>query len=339
LLASLIFCLLSFHAPSHKVLAATEVRLDKEFLAGIVEKLPPSLFEKKGQYHGTVHSYRLLAIDPKLRRFLAACQVEGEFRPPVAGPLSEHVSRSDDHARGVRKFRFAITTGVNIEAGADALPRFWVEVEEIKKEELEGIAGLLAKLLGKYFDDIITQIADGRASLLNQKLNAEVLKRAAVFKQYGAFCGIDYAPDQVVLRFDLTRLKSEGVVGYVFSTPQPHAVPLYRWFDRRVGSHQYTTSLGGPGRENLVAEGITCHVLDHAVPGAVPLYAWLGRKDHLYTSATDGEGLSHKGFKPGGIAFYVFSNPVPGSVPLYRFFDPHHGLHFYTTHPHAEFAK
>ena len=68
-----------FHLAGLRARAVTEVRLDKDFLAGIVEKLPPSPFEKKGQYRGTVHSYRLLAIDPKARRFLAACQVEGQF--------------------------------------------------------------------------------------------------------------------------------------------------------------------------------------------------------------------------------------------------------------------
>jgi len=26
-------------------------------------------------------------------------------------------------------------------------------------------------------------------------------------------------------------------------------------------------------------------------------------------------------------------------VPFYRFVDPKTGVHFYTTHPHAEFAK
>ena len=200
---------------------ATELKLDKDFLTGIVENLPPSPFEKKGQYKGTVHSYRLLAIDPRLRRFLAACQVEGEFRPPVSGPVSEHVSRSDDHTSGLRKFRFEIKAGVYVEAGPDATPRFRVDVEEIKKAELEGIIGLLAKFLGKYFDDMITQIADGRAAILNQKLNAEVAKRAAILKQYGTFCGIDYLPDQVVLHFDVTRFKREGIVGYVFNTAAP----------------------------------------------------------------------------------------------------------------------
>ena len=317
----------------------TEVRLDKDFLAGIVEKLPPSPFEKKGQYRGTVHSYRLLAIDPKRRRFLAACQVEGEFRAACSGPVSERISRSEDHAPGFRKFRFEITAGVNIETGPNSMPRFRVEVEEVKKAELEGIAGLLAKLLGRFFDDMVTQIADGRASLLSQKLNAEVVKRSAVFKQYGAFCGIDYTPDQVILRFDLTRFKSEGIVGYVFPTPQPGTVPLYRWFDRRFGSHEYTTSPGGPDRPNLVSEGIACYVFDRAVPGAVPLYAWHSRRDHLYTTAIDGDGVFRNGYGPAGVAFYITSAQAPGAVPLYRFFDPRRGLHFYTTHPHAEFAK
>ena len=33
------------------------------------------------------------------------------------------------------------------------------------------------------------------------------------------------------------------------------------------------------------------------------------------------------------------TDPKPGSVPLYRFYDPARHSHFYTTHPHAEFAK
>jgi hypothetical protein len=319
--------------------AATEVRLDRDFLAGIAEKLPPNPFEKKGQYRGTIHSYRLLAIDPQRRRFLASCQVEGEFRPPVSGPISDRVRRAEGHTKGLRKFHFEIRAGINIEAGPDATPRFRVDVDEIKKTELEGIVGLLAKLLGKYFDDMVTQIAAGRASLLSQKLNAEVLKRAAVFKEYGVFCGIDYTADQVVLHFDLTRFKREGIVGYVFAAPQQGTVPLYRWFDRRVGSRYYTTSPGGPDRPSYVSEGVACHVFAHAVPGTVPLYGWHSRRDHLYAPLADAERLSRIGFRSDGIAFYVYSQPEPGSVPLYRFFHPRRGVHFYTTHPHAEFAK
>jgi hypothetical protein len=325
--------------PDPRAEAATELRLDKDFLAGVVENLPPSPFEKKGQYKGAVHSYRLLAIDPRLRRFLAACQVEGEFRPPVSGPVSEHVSRSDDHTSGLRKFRFEIKAGVYVEAGPDATPRFRVDVEEIKRAELEGIVGLLAKLLGKYFDDMITQIADGRAAILNQKLNAEVAKRGAILKQYGAFCGIDYLPDQVVLHFDLTRFKREGIVGYVFTTAAPGTLPLYRWNDTRTGGHQFTLGPRGPDRPNAVVEGIACYVFEHATAGAVPVYGWHGRFDHLYTLAGDGEGAARRGFRPAGVAFYLLSEPAPDTVPFYRFYDPRKGQHIYTTHPHAEFAK
>jgi hypothetical protein len=338
--AALVLLLLSgTYLGEVNAIAVTEVKLDKEFLAGIVEKLPPSSFERKGQYRGSVHSYRLLAIDPRQRRLLATCQVEGEFRPPVSGPVSEWVSRSDDHTKGQRKFRFEIKAGVNIEASPDAVPRFHVDVEEIKREELEGIAGLLAKLLGKYFDDMVTQIADSRAALLNRKLNAEVLKRSAMFRDYGAFCGIDYMADQVVLHFDLTRLKAEGIVGYVFSSPQPGAVPLHRWLDRRFGSHYYTTSSSTRDPFTFVSEGIACYVPAERLSGTIPLYAWHTRKDHLYLCAAEGESIARRGFKPDGLAFFVFRDPVPDAVPLYRFVDPTNGLHFYTTHPHAEFAK
>ncbi len=39
------------------------------------------------------------------------------------------------------------------------------------------------------------------------------------------------------------------------------------------------------------------------------------------------------------VAFNVLAEPKDGAVPFYRFFDARKGLHFYTVHPHAEFAK
>lgn len=321
--------------------AATEVALDRDFLAGVVEKLPPSPFEKKGQYRGQVHSYRLLGIDHQRRRLLAACQVEGEFRPPVAGPVSERVSRAENHTTGLRKFKFEIRAGINIEAGPDATPRFRVDVDEIRKEQLEGMAGLLARLLGKFFDDMVTQIADGRAALLSQKLNAEVLKRASVFKDYGAFCGIDYQPDRVVLHFDLTRLTREGILGHVLTAPGSNTRPLHRWRDQRTAAHEYTLDDRVALRTGRIDEGIACHVPEPSAAAIelVPVYEWRGRRDVLYTADVQGEGGRRHGLTPGGVAFHVYRDPVPGSVPFYRFFDPRRGVHFYTTHPHAEFAK
>jgi hypothetical protein len=334
-------CLLTVLSLAGCCRAATELTVDRDFLAGVVEKLPPNPFEKKGQYRGTIHSYRLLGIDPRRRCFLAACLVEGEFRPPVSGPISEQVARAKDHSDGLRKFRFEIRAAIHVEAGPDAAPRFRVDVDEIRKEQLEGMAGLLAKLMGRFFDDLITQIADGRASLLSKKLNDEVLKRASAFRDYGAFCGIDYAPDRVVLRFDLTRLAREGTLGYAFAEPRPGTQPLYRRLDRRTGAHLYATGPDEFLEPGLVDEGIACHVPLPVAGDAdvVPVHEWRGRRDRFYTADTQGEGGRRKGLRPAGVAFHVHRAQVPGSVPFYRFFDPRRGVHFYTTHPHAEFAK
>ena len=64
------------HTPGH---AGAEIKLDKDFLNGVVAKLPPTSFDKADKYRGTVHSYRLIAIDPRTRRLLVACQIEGSF--------------------------------------------------------------------------------------------------------------------------------------------------------------------------------------------------------------------------------------------------------------------
>jgi len=319
--------------------AATEIRLEKDFLAGVVEKLPPSPFEQAGKYRGSVHSYRLAGFDPKRRSLLAAFTAEGEFRPPASGPISEIASRSKDHVDGWRKFRFDIKASVNIEAGRDGSPRFKVDVDEVKRTELEGVAGLLAKILGKRFDEIATQVVDGKAEAVNQKLNAEIMKRAVAFKDYGVFCGIDYATDSVVLRFDLTRLKREGYVGYVHAELRRGASPLYRWLDTRTGAHLYTLapSLDAPGR--YTGDGVAGYVPDASEPGAKPIYAFRGRLDNFYTPDPQNELIRPRLFRPEGVAFHVLDEPRDGAVPLYRFFDQRRGLHFYTTHPHAEFAK
>jgi hypothetical protein len=311
--------------------APAEVKLDKDFLASLVEKLPPCPFQKEGKYRGTVHNCRLSAIDPRTRRLYVSCQVVGDYRPPIAGALSDKADW--------KNFRFDVKAGVNIEPGADGTPRFRVEVEEIKRRELEGVPGTLARFLGRYFDEIVTKIAAGKAATLSDKLNRELVRRIELFKQYGVFCGIVYAPDQVVLQFDLTRLRSEGIAGYVFATPQPGTVPFYRWVNPRRGSHFYTISLNEPALAIHQSEGIACYVLDRPTSQAVPLYRWRSPREPFYTTAIDGGGAHRMGYRLEGIACYVFPTAQRGTVPLYRFVDPRNGLHFYTTHPHAEFAK
>ena len=325
------------HVPQAR--AAAEVKLSKEFLEGVVAKLPPTSFDKADKYRGMVHSYRLIAIDPRTRRFLIACQIEGEFHPPVTGPISERVGRSPQTPEGWRKFRFDVKARVNIEPGVDGAPRFRIEIDEVKKRELDGFSGVVAKFLGQYFDELVTQLASGRASRLNKRLNDEILKRVSVFKDYGVFRAIDYAPSEVVLHFDLSRFRSEGIAGYVFAEERPGTVPLYRWFHPRDGSHYYTIRPNTPDRPNSVSEGISCHVYDHPVAETVPLYRWRSRRDDLYTISAEGEKAGQAGYRHQGIVGYIYFELKPGTVPLYRFYDPARHQHFYTLHPHAEFAK
>ena len=81
-----------------------ELKLSKDFLGAIVEKLPPCPFDKADRYRGSVHSFRLDAIEPRTRRLLIGCQIEGEFHPPVTGPISERAGRSPDTPEGWASF-------------------------------------------------------------------------------------------------------------------------------------------------------------------------------------------------------------------------------------------
>src|SRR4051812_43307029 len=108
-------------APADVRGASAEVRFDKDYLAGLVEKLPPLPFDKADQAHGSVHGYRLLAIDPRTRRFRVACLVDGEFRPSIANPLPQRAGRGgpdEPLASGPwRRFKFEVQVGINIEPG------------------------------------------------------------------------------------------------------------------------------------------------------------------------------------------------------------------------------
>jgi hypothetical protein len=325
--------------PGQAARASADVRLGKDFIAGIIEKLPPARFEKPGQYHGLVHNFQLIDIDARNRQLLVACKIDGEFRAPVNGPITDRVARSPRTPEGWRKFGFDVRARVNVEPGGDAAPRFRIGIDEVKRRDLDGTTGLVAKALGQLFDDIVTQFANGRASRLSEQLNAEILRRVALFREYGVFCGIEYSQAELLLHFDLTRLRAEGIAGFVFAEERPGTVPLYRWRHPVDGSHYYTIRPNAPDRPRAVAEGVACFVLDNRVADAVPLYRWSNGQDHLYTTELDGERAGRLGYKYRGPTCYVFHDPQPGTVPLYRFFDPRRRQHFYTLHPYAEFRK
>ncbi len=318
---------------------AAEVKFDKDFLTGVIEKLPPIPFQKDGHYRGTVSSYRLHGIDPKLRRLLVDCQVAGEFRPPIPAPHIETDPRNGHPEEHWRSFRFDVRAGINIEAAGDGTPRFRVEVEEVKRRELEGFAGTLAKVLGKSFDSLVKQVAEGKTSRLNEKLNAEILKHTKMFQDYGVFYGIDYTANDIALHFDVSRYTLQGVAGYLYPTALPGTVPLYRWVHMRRREHVYTINPVGPDKRIFRNEGIAGYVFARPASETVPLYRWRSRWDHFYTTAADGEGANKYGYRGEGVACFLYSAPQPGTVAFYRFVEPRTGLHFYTTHPHAEFAK
>jgi hypothetical protein len=321
--------------------AAAEIKLDKDFLSGVIEKVPAIPYQKDGQYKGTVQRFRLLAIDAKSRRFEVGCQVDGEFRPPTAAPLKDKKPRDEESTGNWKGFRFDVRMGINVEPGRDGAPRFKVEVEEVKRRELEGFAGTLAKILGRSFDQVVTQVADGKASQFGEKINAEILKRVKSFREYGVLCAIDYAASGVVLHFDVTRLKSEGVVGYVYPEPHPGTVALTRWFHPRQGHHYYTTTPEGLERQGYVAEGVACYVFASTTEGGdtVPLYRWRSPKGPFYTTTPNGEGVRRAGYRLEGIACALYTDEKPETVPFYRFVNPRNGRHFYTMHKYAEFAK
>lgn len=325
--------------PGRSARASADVRLGRDFLGGLIEKLPPVSFEKPGQYRGMVHSFELVGIDPRDRVLLVGCKIDGEFHAPVNGPITDRVARSPHTPEGWRKFGFNIRARVNVEPGREGAPRFRIAIDEVKRRGLDGATGLVARALGQFFDDLVTQFANGRASQLSQRLNLEIARRIALFKEYGVFCGIEYSQAELFLHFDLTRLRREGIAGFVFAGAQPGTVPLYRWRHPADGSFYYTIRPNAPDRPRAVAQGVACFVMDHRVPDAVPLFRWSNGQDHLYTTEIDGENAPRLGYKFRGAACYLFHDPLPGTVPLYRFYDPRRRCHFYTLHPHAEFLK
>jgi len=313
--------------------AEAEIKFDNDFLFGVIEKLPPAPFQKEGRYRGSVDGYRLIAIDPKTRRFLVACQVAGEFRSPLALPAdkTKNAPPGAPAPDDWRTFRFDVRVGVNIEPGGDGAPRFRVDVEDVKRRELEGFAGALASVLGKSFDNLVTQVVEGKASKLNEKLNSEILKRVKAFQEYGVFYAIDYAPSYVVLHFDVSRFVPDGIAGYVFPDPRPGTVPLYHWVHLRRPLHVYSINTHSPDRRQFKADEVACYVLLRPQPGSVPFRRWRRGFDFFYTSAPNNENAYRRGYQPEGVACYLYPDPKPGTVPLFRFVEPKTGLHLYST--------
>ena len=91
--------------PARPARASADVRLDKDFIGGIIEKLPPVTFEKPGQYRGIVHGFQLIAIEARTRQLLVGCKIDGEFHAPVNGPITDRVGPQPADAGRVAEVR------------------------------------------------------------------------------------------------------------------------------------------------------------------------------------------------------------------------------------------
>ena len=295
--------------------ASAEVAFEKEFLGSVLEALPPRPFQKQGRHRGSLHDFRLVAIDPVTRQFRVSCQVDGEYRPPIAAAIAGARNRGEKDDAGWRTFRFDLKLSLGIEPGPRGVPRVHARVDEIKRRELEGLAGTLALVLGSQFDDLATKIAEGRAEKLGAKLNADLEKRLAVFQQFGALAGVDYAADRVVLRFAAARSGPEPA-GYVLTEPVPGAVPLYLWVHPRLGTALYAMSPVVPSREGYRRDRVAGYVFPSPQPGTVALFRWRGPRGFLFTIAPDGAGATARGYRPAGVAGHLYPSPRPGTAPI-----------------------
>ncbi len=112
------------------------------------------------------------------------------------------------------------------------------------------------------------------------------------------------------------------------STPV-RTVPLYRYWNPRIGDHFYTTNWRelGRGRSGWRYEGIQCYVFPRRIRGSIPLYRYWNPRigDHFYTTNWRELGRGRSGWRYEGIQCYVFAQPVsraPIATPDSKFSEP-----------------
>ncbi len=117
--------------------------------------------------------------------------------------------------------------------------------------------------------------------------------------------------------------------------PVGSVVPLFRYWNPRIGDHFYTTSWAelGSGRYGWRYEGVQCYVHPRRASGTVPLYRYWNPRigDHFYTTNWTELGSGRYGWRYEGVQCYVHPRRASGTAPLYRYWNPRIGDHFYTT--------
>jgi hypothetical protein len=124
--------------------------------------------------------------------------------------------------------------------------------------------------------------------------------------------------------------------------PTPRPVSVYRFYDKKSGSHFYTAS---ESEKNMVLARLSstysldglAYTINAASPAnSSPLYRFYNKKNgsHFYTASEDEKNsvlanLSAT-YSLDGPAYDVCLTPVSGATTVYRFYNKKNGSHFYT---------
>ncbi len=123
---------------------------------------------------------------------------------------------------------------------------------------------------------------------------------------------------------------------------EPAVRPVFRFFNKKNGSHFYTASSNERYIVHTTMSGTyrfegTSYVLDTADPAnSAPLYRFFNKKkgSHFYTASAaerdDVRARLSSIFTYEGAAYKVSATPAKGAVAVYRFFNKKNGTHFYT---------
>ena len=135
---------------------------------------------------------------------------------------------------------------------------------------------------------------------------------------------------------------SEGHAGYVFTTPTPDTIPLYRFYNGSISDHYYNTYPDVP--PGYAPQGIEGHVVARAAPDRTPLYRFYKPKkydidpmgSYVEIEGTDRYFYSTSPAIPPGYTFqgiegYVATTSGQDKKQLHRFYNPKTDDHFYST--------
>ena len=117
----------------------------------------------------------------------------------------------------------------------------------------------------------------------------------------------------------------EGITGYVYTTPEPGYISLYRLYHNEYDDHFYTTNekeADEAVKGGYLREGITCYVHSNPSSGFVPLYRLynITTGDHFYTTNVTevNKAIKSSGYNLESLACYVGPHGYRNAVPLYR---------------------